>query len=82
MTAEELANIALDSDQNQTVDWTHSDRPREEIYNMMAQEVINMFTSLPEENRFAVSLATNVHLLAERYAIVAKYQIEDGNDNV
>lgn len=77
MTAEELANIALDSDKNQTVDWTGSDKPREEVYVMMAQEVLNMFTNLPEEHRFGVSLATNVHLLAERYAIVKKFNIED-----
>lgn len=65
----QLANLAMESEMSQPIDWNKLAINKEEAFMTMASNVLEQIESLPEEQQPVVALATITKLLVENFAL-------------
>jgi len=78
-TIQQLAQIAIEGEMSQPVNWNAVGTTQEEIFLKMSASVIEQLGSVPEDQRAIVAMATMVKLLVENFVLTAKVQ---GNSDV
>ena len=71
-----LVGLAREIDIREPIDWSSLKITEDEIYEMMANSVIDQMYSLPEEHREGVAMATLVKLLVENFVLNTKLNEE------
>lgn len=69
LTAQDLVDIALDSEMTLSVNWEAFDVPKEEIFTKMAENVIAQIGSVPHEHQIVVCMATMTKMLVENFVL-------------
>ena len=69
VTAQDLDDIALDSDLTLDVNWEAFDVPKEEIFTKMAENVIDQIGQVPPEHQIIVCMATMTKMLVENFVL-------------
>jgi hypothetical protein len=65
----QLAQLAMESEMSQPIDWANLSINKEEAFMTMASNVLEQIESLPEEQQPVVALATITKLLVENFAL-------------
>lgn len=71
-----LVGLAREIDIREPIDWSSLKITEDEIYEMMANSVIDQMYSLPQEHREGVAMATLVKLLVENFVLNTKLNEE------
>ena len=71
-----LISLAREVEVRDKIDWTQLKVAEEEVYEMMANSVIDQMYSLPQEHREGVAMATLVKLLVENFVLNTKLNEE------
>ena len=71
-TVKQLAELARESDDQDPIDWGELKITEDHAYEMMASNVLEQFSSIPEDQRLTVSMATVTKLLVENFVLNVK----------
>lgn len=71
-TVKQLAELARESDNHDPIDWGQLKITEDYAYELMASNVLEQFSSVPEEQRLTVAMATVTKLLVENFALNVK----------
>lgn len=74
---EQLSSLAMQSEVSNLVNWNILTVPKEELYNTMAQNVIEQMDAVEEEQRAVVAMATMTKLLVENLIFMS--MLKGGN---
>jgi hypothetical protein len=77
-TIDQLASLAQQADLDHTIDWSKVDFTQDEMFRMMASQVLEQLNSIPEQDRAAVAMATMTKLLVENFAL--NFQLKEKID--
>lgn len=69
---EKLVELAMEFEISDPIDWEDLKVDQKTAYKMMASQVLEQFTSMPESQRQTVALATIVKLLVENFMLNIK----------
>jgi len=78
-TVEQLAELAMESEMVDPIDWGMLSISEREAFVMMASNVIEQLEAVPEEQRAVVSMATMTKLLVENFVLQLRLK---GAENV
>jgi hypothetical protein len=68
-TIEQLANIAMEGEMKDPIDWGELAIEERQAFEMMASQVFEKMDGMPEEQRAVVSMATMTKLLVENFVL-------------
>jgi hypothetical protein len=68
-TVKQLAQLAMESDTTDPLDWGLLNIKEEDAFLMMASNVLQQIESIPEEQRAVVAMATMTKLLVENFVL-------------
>jgi hypothetical protein len=68
-TIEQLANIAMEGEMKDPIDWGELAIEERQAFEMMASQVFEQMDGMPEEQRAVVSMATMTKLLVENFVL-------------
>jgi len=71
-TVKQLADLARESDEQDPIDWGQLKVTEDQAYEMMASNVLEQFTGIPEDQRLTVAMATVTKLLVENFVLNVK----------
>jgi hypothetical protein len=71
-TVKQLADLARESDVQDPIDWGQLKITEDHAYEMMASNVLEQFTGVPEDQRLTVAMATVTKLLVENFVLNVK----------
>ena len=71
-TVKQLAELARETDDQDPIDWGELKITEDHAYEMMASNVLEQFSSIPEDQRLTVSMATVTKLLVENFVLNVK----------
>ena len=71
-----LISLAKEVDIRDPIDWTKMQVTEDQIYEMMANGVIDQMYSVPEDHRDTIALATLTKLLVENFVLNTKLEEE------
>lgn len=71
-TVKQLAELARESDDQDPIDWGELKITEDHAYEMMASNVLEQFSSIPEDQRLTVAMATVTKLLVENFVLNVK----------
>jgi hypothetical protein len=74
-----LVNLAKESEGTDPIDWGKLKITEDQAYQMMASSLLEQFSTIPEDHRVHVALATATKLLVENFVLNLKLH---GGDNV
>lgn len=69
ITASQLAELAKESGKIDSIEWGNLNVTEEYAYELMASNVIEQFSSIPEGQRLTVLMATVTKLLVENFVL-------------
>lgn len=75
-----LANLAKEADSLKNIDWDALPMKKDEVFLMMASNVVEQIDSLEEKDRVTVSMATITKLLVDNF--VLNYQLKQRGSDV
>jgi hypothetical protein len=68
-TVKQLAQLAMESDTVDPIDWGMLNIKEQDAFLMMASNVLQQIESIPEEQRAVVAMATMTKLLVENFVL-------------
>jgi len=68
-TVKQLAQLAMESDKVDPIDWGMLNIKEQDAFLMMASNVLQQIESIPEEQRAVVAMATMTKLLVENFVL-------------
>lgn len=71
-TVLQLSELAKQAELKEPINWDNFDFSKDEIFNKMSEKVIEQISSIPEEQRLIVSMATMAKLLVENVVLTAQ----------
>ncbi len=71
-TVKQLADLARETDEQDPIDWGQLKVTEDQAYEMMASNVLEQFTGIPEDQRLTVAMATVTKLLVENFVLNVK----------
>jgi hypothetical protein len=71
-TVKQLVELAQESDNYDPIDWGQLKITEDHAYEMMASNVLEQFTGVPEDQRLTVAMATVTKLLVENFVLNVK----------
>ena len=71
-TVKQLAELARETDDQDPIDWGELKITEDHAYEMMASNVLEQFSSIPEDQRLTVAMATVTKLLVENFVLNVK----------
>jgi hypothetical protein len=71
-TVKQLAELARESDTQDPIDWGQLKVTEDQVYEMMASNVLEQFSNIPEDQRLPVAMATITKLLVENFVLNVK----------
>lgn len=69
ITVPQLAELAKESGAVNPIDWGNFDITEQYAYELMASNVIEQFSDIPEDQRLVVAMATVTKLLVENFVL-------------
>jgi hypothetical protein len=72
ITPETIANLAMQAEITDPVDWGMLSIEETQAYNMMANSVKEQMAGIPEDQRLVVAMATMTKLLVENFVLNLK----------
>ena len=69
MTSDDLATLAQDMDVVDPIDWGELVIREEDVYKMMAAQVIQIMNGCTDEDRIAVAMISMTKLLVENFVL-------------
>ena len=69
ITIKQLAELAMEGDMVDPIDWGLLNISEQRAFEMMAGQVLEQLTSLPEEQRAVVAMASMTKLLVENFVL-------------
>lgn len=73
---EKIISLAKSLDIKDNINWTALNVTEDDVYEMMADSVLDQMYSLPEDHRESVSMATITKLLVENFILKIKLEEE------
>jgi hypothetical protein len=73
---EKIISLAKSLDIKDNINWTALNVTEDDVYEMMADNVLDQMYSLPEDHRESVSMATITKLLVENFILKIKLEEE------
>lgn len=71
-TVKDLAELAKEASKIDPIDWKGLQISEDHAYELMASNVLDQFSNLPETNRMIIALATITKLLVENFLLNVK----------
>jgi hypothetical protein len=71
-TVKQLAGLAKEADQQDPINWSQLKVTEDQAYEMMASNVLEQFSEIPEDQRLTVAMATVTKLLVENFVLNVK----------
>jgi hypothetical protein len=71
-----IVALAKEVEIKDTIDWTRLNITEDELYELMADKVIDQLYNCPEEHREAISMSTLTKLLVENFILKVKIEEE------
>jgi len=68
-TVKQLAQLAMESDLSDPIDWGMLNIKEQDAFLMMASNVLQQIESIPEDQRAVVAMATMTKLLVENFVL-------------
>jgi|TARA_B110000977_G_scaffold27854_1_gene35473 hypothetical protein len=78
-TIEQLANLAMEAELAEPIDWDAIGADPKEAFMLMAANVIEQMEAVPEDQRAVIAMATMTKLLVENFASNAKLKKMQAN---
>jgi len=79
-TVEQLANLAMEAELAEPIDWQEIGADPKEAFMLMAANVIEQMESVPEDQRAVIAMATMTKLLVENFAANTKIKQLTNNE--
>jgi hypothetical protein len=73
-TVKQLADLAREANIVDPIDWGLLNTTEEHVYELMASNVLEQMSGIPEDQRLVVSMATVTKLLVENFVLNIKLQ--------
>ena len=68
-TVEQLADIAMEGEMTNPIDWGELAVEERQAYLMMSSQVLEQMEAIPEEQRAVVAMSTMTKLLGENFVL-------------
>lgn len=72
ITASMLVDLAMQAEITDPIDWAQLSMEERQAYTLMATSVIEQMSSLPDDQRVMVAMATMTKLLVENFVLNVK----------